>query len=579
MDVVTRTAALPFTVRAPPAIAAGAAPASLAQARYRGAGAGRRGPQPARPPVRWRVRLLAWATVLLLGWALAGNAAAAVSPRWFDGPRPSAAALQAVALLADAAAEGLEPRDYAAAPLQQALAAAAAGGAPDAATIEQLEQGLSLAFERYLSDLRRGRVEPRRVRSDYDPPPPFDAAAALQAALRSGQLAAAVQAAQPRLPLYRALRTLLAHYRGLVGHPAWREPLPPLPGGAAGKLAPGQPWAGTGLLAARLAALGDLAPDAAVPGAFDGALVDALRAFQRRHGLEPDGVIGRATYAQLQVAPARRVRQIELTLERLRWTPLELGPRMIVVNLPEFVLRAYDVRDGQVSVQREMRVVVGRAFDTRTPVFVEPMRAIEFSPYWNVPPSIARSETVPKLRRDPARWARDGYEFVTADGRVVDQLSTQGLDEVLTGRWRIRQRPGPRNALGDIKFVLPNRDNIYLHHTPSVDLFARPRRDFSHGCVRVEQPVALATFVLAPMPEWTEPRIRAAMQRGTPSTVRLAQPLPVLIAYGTALVKQGQAYFFDDLYGLDRVLDDALRRRAPLAWTMRAPAEPAKEPR
>ncbi len=362
---MTRAAALPFAVHALPAIAA-----------------------------------------LVLGWALAGNAAAAASPRWFDGERPSAAALQAVALLADAAAEGLEPRDYAAAPLQQALAAAAAGAAPDAAAIEQLEQGLSLAFERYLSDLRRGRVEPRRVRSDYDPPPPFDAAAALQAALRSGQLAAAVQAAQPRLPLYRALRTLLAHYRGLVGHPAWREPLPPLPGGAAGKLAPGQPWAGTGLLAARLAALGDLAPDAAVPGAFDGALVDALRAFQRRHGLEPDGVIGRATYAQLQVAPARRVRQIELTLERLRWTPLELGPRMIVDNLPEFVLRAYDVRDGQVSVQREMRVVIGRAFDTRTPVFVEPMRAIEFSPYWNVPPSIARSETVPKLRRDPARWAR-----------------------------------------------------------------------------------------------------------------------------------------------------------------------------
>ena len=154
------------------------------------------------------------------------------------------------------------------------------------------------------------------------------------------------------------------------------------------------------------------------------------------------------------------------------------------------------------------------------------------------------------------------------DGRVDAALSAQGLDAVLAGQWRIRQRPGPRNALGDIKFVFPNRDNIYLHHTPSVGLFERARRDFSHGCIRVEQPQALATFVLADMPEWTEARIREAMERGNSSTLRLREPVPVLLAYATALVKGGRPVFFDDIYGLDRVLDAALRARAPLQWTM-----------
>jgi murein L,D-transpeptidase YcbB/YkuD len=199
--------------------------------------------------------------------------------------------------------------------------------------------------------------------------------------------------------------------------------------------------------------------------------------------------------------------------------------------------------------------------DTRTPLFLEEMRFIEFSPYWNVPPSIARAETVPRLRRDPGYFMQQGFEFVARDGRVSTTLSASQLDAVLAGQARIRQRPGPQNALGDIKFVFPNRDNIYLHHTPSVQLFGRPRRDFSHGCIRVEQPVALAKFVLRNMPEWTEERIRHAMDRGESATLRLAEPLPVLIAYGTSLVKDGRIHFFEDIYGQDRLLDAALQRR------------------
>jgi L,D-transpeptidase YcbB len=225
------------------------------------------------------------------------------------------------------------------------------------------------------------------------------------------------------------------------------------------------------------------------------------------------------------------------------------------------VLRAYEVRDGRIRVLLEMKIIVGKALATSTPLFDEDLRFIEFSPYWNVPPSIARAETVPQLRRDPRYFDREGFEFVAPDGRVDTTLSEAKLDAVSAGQLRIRQRPGPRNALGDIKFVFPNRDNIYLHHTPATQLFERDRRDFSHGCIRVEQPVALASFVLQGMPDWTEDRIRQAMGKGESAILRLAEPVPVLIAYGTTLIKQGRIYFFDDIYGQDRRLDVALRQR------------------
>ena len=504
-----------------------------------------------------RAEAMRWWWILCL---LAGPALAADEPVWFDAGRPSVQAQQAVDLLADAASHGLDPRDYDAAALQQALARAQPGLPPEAAA--RLGQALTQAMQRYLGDLHDGRIDPRLIHHDFDVArrAPFDAAQLL----RSLPPDAAVRAAVPQLPLYEQLREQLARYRARAGDAAWRQPLPPLPaaGRGAPKLEPGQVWAGVPLLAERLAVLGDL-PPAALPPRYEGALVDAVKRFQQRHALDADGVIGAATLARLQVAPAARVRQIELMLERLRWTPLLQGPRMVVINIPEFVLRAYEVRDGRIRVQREMRVIVGKAYDTRTPLFDEDMRFIEFSPYWNVPPSIARHETVPRLRRDPGYFEQQGFEFVAGDGHVQTALTPQALDAVLAGQLRIRQRPGERNALGDIKFVFPNRDNIYLHHTPATQLFDRARRDFSHGCIRVEQPVELATFVLQGMPQWTEARIREAMSAGRSSTLRLDRPLPVLITYGTVLVKGGRAYFFDDIYGLDRVLDDALHQRPP----------------
>jgi L,D-transpeptidase YcbB len=482
---------------------------------------------------------------------LAGSAAA--QPH-FD-PR---SAREAVALLGQAATHGLDAGDYAAAALAERVAQAPSG--TDAA----LDRDLHDAMRRYLNDLHAGRVRPREIEHAFAADrlqPRFDAEAALDAALALGDLALAVQQAVPALSQYERLREALARYRGLALHAAWREPLPALPRG--GRVELGAPWDGVPLLALRLQALGD----GDVEGAsltYDTALADAVRAFQRRHGLQADGVIGRATWAALQVPPAQRARQIELALERLRWTPLRQAERMVVVNLPEFVLRAYEVGEGgAIRVRLEMKVIVGQSLDTRTPLVNEAMRRIEFQPQWNVPASIARKELVPWLRRDPAAWVREGFEFVARDGTADGAFAPDKLDAVLAGALRIRQRPGPRNPLGDIKFVFPNRESIYLHHTPSTALFERARRDFSHGCIRVEDPVALARFALAGAAEpWTDERIRAAMTApARPSVVALARPLPVLIAYGTALVKGGRVHFFEDLYGHDRTLDAALRAR------------------
>ncbi len=234
------------------------------------------------------------------------------------------------------------------------------------------------------------------------------------------------------------------------------------------------------------------------------------------------------------------------------------------MNVPEFMLRAYTLEGRRATLALQMRVIVGKALDTRTPLFAEDMRYIEFSPYWNVPPSIAQAELVPKLQRSPGYFARQGFEFVDGDGRALTTLTADNLDAVLRGRLRIRQRPGPANALGDIKFVFPNDENIYLHHTPSPGLFARPRRDFSHGCIRVEAPVALAGFVLEGVPEWDEIRIREAMARGTSSTLRLREPLRVVLAYNTVgVAPDGRVMFHPDIYGHDAALDEALRRARP----------------
>lgn len=483
-------------------------------------------------------------------------------PSWFVDAKPSSDVWVALDTLANAASQGLNPQDYRTQALARGFLQAAENGAtPD--TEAQLNADLSAALEHYLLDMNHGRLSPETLKHRFKAPRTerFDAYNYLVQARLSGRLSDALAEAQPKIPMYEAIRSTMLEYQAMSDHPAWNTPLPSLP---ARSLKPGESYEGLALIAARLAALGDLPADF-VPGErYDNELVFAVIQFQTRHGLEADGLIGPATLEQLNVSPAQRVEQMALTLERLRWTPLLYGPRMIVVNVPEFVLRAYEQQGERIELDLEMRVIVGRALDTRTPIFLEDMRFIEFSPYWNVPSSIARGETLPRLRRDPAYFAQQGFEFVSKDGSVITTLSGEAIDAVQRGEWRIRQRPGPSNALGDIKFIFPNDQNIYLHHTPAPQLFSRSRRDFSHGCIRIEQPVELASFVLQNQAGWDTARIEQAMSRGTSRTLRLDEPIPVLITYSTVVVKDGgKVYFFPDIYQQDARLNQALRSARP----------------
>ncbi len=478
---------------------------------------------------------------------------------WLDEqgqPRP--AAREVVQWLTQAASDGLQPADYDAERWAQSLDTRQPLPAERAAQWDEL---LTQTVTRYLQDLRHGRVDPARLGAHYDsqtaPAPELEAL--LREAATRGDPAAARRAATPPWPQYQPLLGALAHYRELTGHPAWDQPLPTLPGG---KLQAEQRWPGLALLAERLHALGDLSAGAGdAPDTYDTALQDGVRAFQARHTLDTDGVLGRATLAALNVAPAARVRQIELALERLRMTPLPAAERFITVNVPEFMLRAWEHEGAAAHERFAMRVIVGKALDTRTPLFDENMLWIEFNPYWNIPRSITRRETLPKLHANPGYLAAQGMEFVGPGGERSTAVTPEMLAAVEDGAWRVRQRPGRLNALGDIKFVLPNNQAIYLHHTPSVGLFNRARRDFSHGCIRVEEPVELAHWVLADDSDWSEARIRDSMGRSRTITARLPTPVPVLIVYRTATVQDGRVHFAPDLYGQDALLERALQQR------------------
>lgn len=485
---------------------------------------------------------------------------------WFDDGRPKAEAKQAVEVLLSASVDGLDPEDYEADALAQAIIHSENEPTLPAGAMDSLDRWLTEAITRYLSDLHFGRIDPREIQANFSLPNPWeiDPNLSLRAAIADHRLPEAIRQAEPKIPLYAALRQALAHYRALARDPvaaaAWASDLPRFPGR---KLEPGQEYLGSAVLARRLVFLGDFPGNTTTGKRYQGKLVDGIKSFQLRHGLEPDGVIGKGTLAALRVSPAERVRQIELALERLRWTPLLLAPRMIVINVPEFILRAYENLDGRFALKATMKVVVGKAMKTQTPLFNEEMRFIEFSPYWNIPPSIAKQEVIPRLRREPSYFQQQDFEFVNNNGQVIAGLSEANLRAVLHGSLRIRQRPGPMNPLGDIKFIFPNNDNIYLHHTPTPSLFSRERRDFSHGCIRVQEPVELAQFVLLDEPEWTEERIREAMAQGKSETISLFKPLPVVIAYLTAIArKDGQVYFFPDIYDHDRLLDEALRQRS-----------------
>ena len=480
-------------------------------------------------------------------------------PIWVDESGALPRARQLADLLFQAERDGLDPDDYGAARLGTMLAAT------DLDALAELDIMLSLGIVQFSADLGRGRTAPNVADPDLFPfREEVDKAAILSAVDTAGDLDLLIDRHRPQSPRYDRLRAALADYRAMVELGGWD----PIPDGPA--LKPGMTDPRVGLVRARLLLWGDLSADADFSRSggdgdfYDEALVPAVERMQYRHGLTQDGVIGRNSLAALNVSVEDRVEQIVLNLERRRWLPDDLGHRYVFVNLADFNLK---VVDGDRTIH-ETRVVVGRPYH-RTPVFSDQITYLELNPFWHVPRSIARNELLPKIQSDPGYLADNNYTLFSdwsADATVIDPFSVD-WDSIAPDAfpYKIRQEPGDGNAPGRLKFMFPNRFNIYLHDTPAKSLFVRAQRSFSHGCIRVMDPVSLAEIVLSGTSVWTADRIDEVIASGNRTVVTLAEPLPVHLSYQTAWVnKDRSVHFRSDIYDRDMVLAEALmgsRRR------------------
>lgn len=301
----------------------------------------------------------------------------------------------------------------------------------------------------------------------------------------------------------------------------------------------------------------------ATPELFDDAVREAVLTFQRTRGLDADGAVGPATLEALNLQPGQLAETIALNLERWRWLPAELGRRHIEVNIAGFDVKV--VENG--STVQTHRAIVGR-FYRQTPMFTGSMTYLVFAPYWHVPPTIARVDKFPAIQADPNEIARQRMTLLDAQSNAPVDPSTVGWAD-LTGndfvrRYRLRQDPGPHNALGSVKFMFPNRHNVYLHDTPTRQLFERTARNFSSGCIRVENPLELARYLLSDVDGWTEERIDRASRGESETTVRLSSAVPVHLLYWTATIDDGgNVRYHPDLYGRDAVVREALARPTP----------------
>lgn len=493
------------------------------------------------------------------------------APLWVDeAGRPTPASADAIAGMRTALEDGLDTLAYSGDKLDSAGAALTRDSLRLPAEVGRFDLALSAAFIRYLGDLHSGRIDPRKIGFNLKAPVDrHDMPALVRTALADGDLAQLLLTQRPALAIYGRVKGALAHYRLLVDSATDSVPA------VSSTIKPGESWAGISALERRLRLLGDLDDAAVSPSpvdsssasaSYDSVLVEGVKRFQDRHGLEPDGVVGKGTVAALNVPISRRVRQLELTLERLRWIPDLEGERFIVVNIPTFHLWAWDSLGLDGAPSLDMNVIVGRnSLNTQTPVFVEEMRYVIFRPYWNVPPGILRSETLPEIEKDPEGYlARNDMEIVQGQGDDAKPVAPtpDNIKLLSRGQLRVRQRPGPRNSLGLVKFMFPNDENVYLHSTPAQELFNRNKRDFSHGCVRVEHPIDLGVWVLRDVPGWDRERIVNAMREGKPTRVNLPRPLAVILFYTTAIAGlDGRPQFFEDVYGHDARLEKALAAR------------------
>lgn len=470
----------------------------------------------------------------------------------------------ALELLSNAAVNGLNPTNYDVDGLKSRWQAIQAN--PNAYKEQALlDTALSISLLRFVHDLHYGRVNPQGIKFNLKlrEKKLTDLPALIKTSVDQSTLDQLPKLIEPQLQQYQKLKQALVSYRQLAA-----TVTPFQITGIEKKLSPGDKHPQIPELKQFLQQLGDLPEDntassTAKSTIYSDSIVAGVKKFQLRHGLGADGVIGKTTVAALNVPLSQRVTQIELAMERLRWLPEFNAGKSIIVNIPSFQLWAFDEMGQLDPTVTNMRVVVGKALENQTPVLMAEMRFIDFMPYWNVPYSIAKQEIIPKLLQNPNYLAQENMELVPVFGNEVQGAGYTGgeIEQIKQGSLRIRQRPGGKNALGRVKFIFPNKDDVYLHDTPANALFSKSRRDFSHGCVRVEKPQLLAEFALKNQEGWDKELIKQALETPKTRRVLLKQPIPVLFFYTTTFFDQyDNLKFYSDIYGHDNVLLEALTK-------------------
>jgi murein L,D-transpeptidase YcbB/YkuD len=484
-------------------------------------------------------------------------------PVWLceEGPLPHTEAF--VQVISQAEREGLRAASYHRASIEQLMAeqrlAHSQPWSQQLRSQVDLELLLTDAFFMYGSQMLSGQTDPRTLHEVwFANGSEIDLETRLQQAVEANHVVELLQSLRPTHVGYLELQKALVSYRDIAARGGW----PVIPNGPT--LQRGDRGPRVMALRTRLRLTADLdRASAPVDDVFDTALEQGLQRFQERHGLNADGVVGTSTLTALNVPAEARVRQIELNMERWRWLPHELGDRYILVNVANFAL---DVIEHGQSVLA-MRVIIGKP-ERRTPFFSADMTYLVLSPHWYVPPTIAIQDKLPLIRRDPGYVARQNFKLFRDGESGATRVDPLSIDwSAVSARnfpYRLRQDPGPRNALGRVKFIFPNSYHVYLHDTPSRELFAKTERAFSSGCIRLEKPIELAEYLLRNDPRWSRQKILATIARGAEQVVHLPTTVPVHLLYWTAWVDaQGRINFRKDIYERDKVLDTALRESFP----------------
>jgi murein L,D-transpeptidase YcbB/YkuD len=479
-------------------------------------------------------------------------------PAWYRGAEPLPQAHSLIRAIRGAYEEGLNPADYHLAAIEKLLEAVpqkppAVNFRPPVEFVD-LDLLLTDAFLSLSNDYSAGRVQPEGRLANWPcGKSNQDLARLLDSAISSKSIESSLQALLPQRAGYRRLRQALAQYREAATGGSWGT----VPDGP--KLAKGSTGERVMALRNRLRASGDWTSQKEFfSDLFDDALQQSVHKFQQRHGLEGDGIVGQSTLAALNVSGEDRIEQIKVNMERWRWLTRDLEKEFILVNIANFELY---IVENESPIAR-MRVVVGKRYRP-TPVFASIMTHLVINPSWNVPRSIAVREMLPLLRRDPTYLEKENIQVFEGWKPEEKELDPSAIDWAGTKpagfKLHFRQTPGPRNALGQLKFVFPNQFDVYMHDTPARDLFKRPSREFSHGCIRIERPLDLAEYVLRGDSAWSRNKLVAAIASGKELTVPLPRPLPVYILYATAWVdRNGDLQLRRDTYKLDELVAKAI---------------------